>query len=272
MEFWFMSDSSSNKPVAVVTGASAGIGAVYARRLAARGFDLILVARRADRLAALSQEVQEKHGTTVAIVVADLTNSEDLARVEKHLAAEKRITMLVNNAGNAKLAPMSATSTGDAASMIALNITALTRLTQAVLPNFLARNSGSIVNVASVLSLHSLPISSVYSGTKGYVLNFSRGLQAELAGTGVKMQLVLPATTSTELWDIAGVPLSQLNQSSIMTAENMVDASLAGYDRGEAITLPSVDDARLWEAYDAARSGLVAASQTGQPASRYGVN
>ena len=160
-----MSDSSSNKPVAVVTGASAGIGAVYARRLAARGFDLILVARRADRLAALSQEVQEKHGTTVAIVVADLTDPSDLARVEKHLAAEKRITMLVNNAGNAKLAPMSATSTGDAASMIALNITALTRLTQAVLPNFLARNSGSIVNVASVLSLHSLPISSVYSGT-----------------------------------------------------------------------------------------------------------
>jgi len=216
-----MSDDSSNKPVAVVTGASAGIGAVYARRLAARGFDLILVARRADRLAALSKEVQEKNGATVAIVAADLTDSGDLARVEKHLAAEKRITMLVNNAGSAKLAPMSATSTDDAASMIALNITALTRLTQAVLPNFLARNSGSILNVASVLSLHSLPISSVYSGTKGYVLNFSRGLQAELADTGVKVQLILPATTSTELWDIAGVPLSQLNQSSIMSADRL---------------------------------------------------
>ena len=156
--------------------------------------------------------------------------------------------------------------------MIALNITALTRLTRAVLPVFLARNAGAIINVSSVMALHSLSITSLYSGTKGYVLNFSRGLQAELAGTGVKMQLVLPATTSTELWDIAGVPLAQLNQSSIMSAENMVDASLAGYDRGEAITLPSVDDARLWEAYDAARSGLVAASQTGQPASRYGVN
>jgi len=141
-----------------------------------------------------------------------------------------------------------------------------------VLPGFLARNSGSIINVASVLSLHSLPISSVYSGTKGYVLNFSRGLQVELAGTGVKVQLVLPATTSTELWDIAGIPLSQLNQSSIMTAENMVDASLAGYDRGEAITLPSVEDGRLWDIYDAARGNLFAATQTGKPASRYGVN
>ncbi len=267
-----MSDDSSNKPVAVVTGASAGIGAVYAQRLAARGFDLILVARRADRLAALSKEVQEKHGTKVEVVVADLTNPDDLARVEKLLAADKRVAMLVNNAGSAKLAPMSATSIDDAASMIALNVTALTRLTQAVLPNFLAKDSGSIVNVASVLSLHSLPISSVYSGTKGYVLNFSRGLQAELAGTAVKVQLVLPATTSTELWDIAGIPLSELNQSSIMTAENMVDASLAGYDQGESVTLPSVDDSLLWVAYDAARGNLFAATQTGQPASRYGVN
>src|ERR1700712_1471512 len=156
-----MSDNS-NKPVAVVTGASAGIGAVYARRLAARGFDLILVARRADRLAALSKEIEGKHRAKVEVVAADLTNPEDLARLEKLLAADKRVAMLVNNAGSAKLAPMSATSADDAASMIALNITALTRLTQAVLPNFLAKNSGSIVNVASVLSLHSLPISSAY--------------------------------------------------------------------------------------------------------------
>ena len=135
-----MSDNSFNKPVAVVTGASAGIGAVYAQRLAARGFDLILVARRADRLTALSKEVQGKHGTKVEVVSADLTNPDDLARTEKLVAADKRVAMLVNNAGSAKLAPMSATSIEDAASMIALNITALTRLTQAVLPNFLAKS------------------------------------------------------------------------------------------------------------------------------------
>jgi short-subunit dehydrogenase len=272
MELLSMTDTSNKKPVAVVTGASAGIGAVYAQRLAARSFDLVLVARRADRLEALSKELKDKCGAHVEIVAADLTNSKDLARVEKLLAANTRIAMLVNNAGTAKLAPLVGTSTEDAASMIALNVTALTRLTQAVLQGFIARNSGAIVNVASVLSLHALPISGVYSGTKGYVLNFSRSLQAELAETGVKVQIVLPGTTSTELWGIAGVPLSQLNQASIMTAENMVDASLAGFDQGETITLPSVGDASLWDAYDAARGNLFAATQTGQPAPRYGVN
>jgi short-subunit dehydrogenase len=230
-ELLSMTDTSNKKPVAVVTGASAGIGAVYAQRLAARSFDLVLVARRADRLEALSKELKDKCGAHVEIVAADLTNSKDLARVEKLLAANTRIAMLVNNAGTAKLAPLVGTSTEDAASMIALNVTALTRLTQAVLQGFIARNSGAIVNVASVLSLHALPISGVYSGTKGYVLNFSRSLQAELAETGVKVQIVLPGTTSTELWGIAGVPLSQLNHASIMTAENMVDASLAGFDQ-----------------------------------------
>jgi len=266
-----MPDHLSNRPVAVVTGASAGIGAVYAQRLAARGFDLILVARRVHRLAALSKEVQKGYGTEVEIVAADLTDSTDLSRVERLVAGDTRVTMLVNNAGNSKLAPLASTSTEEAASMIALNITALTRLTQAVLPGFRARKSGSIINVASVLALHSLPISGVYSGTKGYVLNFSRALQAELAETGVKVQIVLPATTATELWDIAGVPLSQLDQSSIMTAENMVDAALAGLDQNEPVTLPSVDDAGLWNAYDTARRNLFAATQTGRPAFRYGV-
>ncbi|MFK4525251.1 short-subunit dehydrogenase [Bradyrhizobium japonicum] len=266
-----MADNSSTNPVAVVTGASAGIGAVYARRLAARGYDLILVARRADRLASLSGEIKDRYHSRVELVATDLTDPTDLERLVKVIAADNRITMLVNNAGNAKLASLLRTSTEDAASMIALNITALTRLTQALLPTFVARNSGSIINIASVLSLHSLPISSVYSGTKGYVLNFSRGLQAELVGTGVKVQLVLPATTSTELWELAGIPLSQLNQSSVMTAENMVDASLAGYDQGEGVTLPSVDDPSLWRAYDLARGNLFAATQTGRPASRYGV-
>src|SRR6202000_3193789 len=106
----------------------------------------------------------------------------------------------------------------DDAAMVALNLTALTRLTQAVLPAFLSRNSGVIINVASVLSLHSLPISSIYSGTKGYVLNFSRGLQQELAQTGVKLQVVLPASTATELWDLSGVPT--LKKDTVMTAES----------------------------------------------------
>jgi short-subunit dehydrogenase len=263
--------SSPSKPVAVVTGASSGIGAVYARRLAARGYDLILVARRADRLATLGAELGEAHGAKVEIVAADLTRPADLVRVEHVLSSNSAIAVLVNNAGNAKLAPMARTSVADGAAMIALNITALTRLTQAVLPGFRERDAGTLINVASVLSLHSMATSAVYSGTKGYVLNFTRGLQAELADTQVKVQLVLPATTATELWDLAGVPLTNLNPAGVMTAENMVDASLAGLDQGEAVTLPSVHDAGLWAAYDAARGALFKATQTGVPAPRYGV-
>ncbi|TIQ20397.1 MAG: SDR family NAD(P)-dependent oxidoreductase [Mesorhizobium sp.] len=161
------------------------------------------------------------------------------------------------------------TSDENAASTIALNITALTRLTRAALPAFLSRNAGAIINIASVMALHSLPITSLYSGTKGYVVNFSRGLQEELAGTGVRLQLVLPAATATEFYEFAGMPLSAFDPAVVMTAEVMVDAALAGFDQGEAITLPSVHDRALWETYDAARATLFAATQTGEPAPRY---
>jgi uncharacterized protein len=263
-----MSDSSQ-KPVALVTGASAGIGAVYAKRLAERGYDLILVARRAERLEALSSKLDASHGTKVQIVEADLTKEADVSRVESVIKANPSITLLVNNAGNATLAPVAKTSEQDAAAMISLNVIALSRLTHAILPAFLSRNEGAIINVASVLSFHSLHISAIYSGTKAYVMNFSRGLQQELAGTNVRLQLVMPASTATELWDLAGVPLASLNQESLMTSENLVDAALAGFDRGENITLPSVADATLWDKFDEARATLFAATQTGEPAPRY---
>ena len=259
------------KKVALVTGASSGIGAVYADRLAARGYDLILVARRADRLEALCAQVSKAHGIKAEAIVADLTKDQDLARIESVLSTHADLRVLVNNAGLARLAPVAQTSANDARSQIALNITALTRLTQAVVPAFVARNEGVIINIASVLAIHSLPISAVYSGTKAFVLQYSRGLQQELAETGVKVQLVLPASTATELWDASGVPLSALNKESVMTTENMVDAALAGLDLGETITWPSVADASLWEKYEAARAELFASTQAGTPAPRYKV-
>jgi uncharacterized protein len=134
-----------------------------------------------------------------------------------------------------------------------------------------ARNEGVIINIASVIGIHALPISSVYSGSKAFVPNFSRGLQAEMAETGVKVQVVLPASTATEIWDGSGVPLSALDPSTVMTTENLVDAALAGFDKGEAVTWPSVADETLLEKFDAARSELFAASQTGKPAPRYAV-
>ncbi len=259
----------SSKKVALVTGASSGIGAVYADRLAARGYDLILVARRADRLEALAAQVSKAHGIKTESISADLTQDQDLARIEKVLATHGDLHVLVNNAGIARLAPVAQTSANDAQSQIALNITALTRLTQAVVPAFVARKQGLIINIASALAVHSLPISAIYSGTKAFVLQYSRGLQQELAETGVKVQVVLPASTATELWDLSGVPLAALNKNTLMTTEHMVDAALAGLDQGEAVTWPSVADASLWDKYEAARSELFAGTQAGTPAPRY---
>jgi short-subunit dehydrogenase len=255
--------------IAVITGASSGIGAVYADRLARRGYDLILVARRGDRLDALAGRLRREQKVAVQTVVADLTDPDDLSRVEAIVAGNERITLLVNNAGTAKLGAAVGAGAGDQQAMIALNVTALTRLSLAVLPGFLQRRLGTLINIGSVLSFHTLPISSIYSGTKGYVMNFTRGLQQEVAGRNVFVQLVLPATTRTEIWDNGGVSLSTRDPRTIMSAEDLVDAALAGLDRGETITLPSVEVATLWESYDAARQDLFAASQTGQPASRY---
>lgn len=262
---------SDHEKTALVTGASSGIGAVYAERLAARGYHLILVARRADRLETLAQALSHTHGVRVRSMAADLENDADVTRIETVLANDDGIRMLVNNAGVARLAPLAKASAHDSQSQTSLNVIALTRLTQAVLPGFLARNDGAIVNVASVLAIQSLPISAVYSGTKAYVMAFTRSLQSELAGTGVKVQLVLPGVTATDLWSegVSGVPLAVLDKNSVMSTHDLVNAALAGLDNGEPVTWPSVEDLQLWDDFDQARARLFAATQTGHPASRY---
>jgi uncharacterized protein len=261
---------SDVKGTAVVTGASAGIGKTYADRLAGRGYDLLLVARRGDRLAAIADELRSKYGVAVETLAADLSVGADLDRVAGVLAGDDRITLLVNNAGTSTLSATADTTREALDAMNDVNVVALARLTLAVLPRFKARDQGTIINIGSVLGFHFLPVSSIYSGTKGYVLNFTRGLQQELAGTNVRVQLVAPAATATDIWEISGVPLSALNPDSVMTVEDCVDAALAGLDLGEAVTLPSVEDAAaLLAAYDAARVALLGASQTGKPASRY---
>ena len=152
---------STSSKTAVVTGASSGIGAVYAQRLAARGYDLILVARRADRLNALAGKLSAAHGTKVQVLVADLAKESDLADVESVIGRDANVRLLVNNAGVARLRPFVQSSAEDSVSQIALNITALTRLTHAVLPGFVARNEGAVINIASILAVHALPVSAV---------------------------------------------------------------------------------------------------------------
>jgi short-subunit dehydrogenase len=266
-----MEKPMSERKIAVVTGASSGIGAVYADRLAKRGYDLVLVARRLDRLEALADKIKKTRGVNVETLQADLEKNDDVAKVEHLLSTNPAVRVLVNNAGLARLKPLDQSSLQESLAQIALNITALTRLTHAVLPAFRKLNDGAIINIASVLSIHAWSASAVYSGTKGFVMNFTRGLQDELANTGVKVQLVNPGSTATEIWDNSGIPLKALSQESVMTTENMVDAALAGFDMGEKITWPSVADTTLWDKYDETRSSLFAATQTGKPAPRYNV-
>jgi uncharacterized protein len=263
---------SKSLGTAAVTGASAGIGKTYADRLAKRGYDLILIARRVEKLAQYAVELRTKYGVSVDILGADLSSDKELERVAAIISADDELTMLVNNAGTATMSPVGRTAANAANAMTNLNITALVRLTLAVLPGFKKRDRGTVINIGSVLGFHWLPVSTMYSGTKGYVLNFTRGLQDELAGTSVVIQLVLPPATATDLWDISGVPLATLDPAIVMTVDNMVDAALAGMDLGERITLPSVENAsNLLAAYDSARTALLSASRTGKTASRYQV-
>lgn len=260
---------TTSPSVAVITGASSGIGAVYAERFAARGYDLLLVARREERLRELASKLESLHGINVQILAADLADESGIQAVEAAIRDNERIGVLVNNAGVAHLAPFIANNAALHQADITLNITALTRLSLAALVHFQAQNSGTLINVASVVSLHARAGSSVYSGTKGYVLNFTRGLQEEVTGTNVKIQAVLPAMTATEIWEVSGVSMENLPPAAIMTTENLVDAALAGLDQGEAVTIPPLHDLSKWEAYESARLAVFESCLTGVPAARY---
>src|SRR5713226_2083895 len=191
--------NSPSKGTAVVTGASSGIGAVYADRLAKRGHDLILVARNGARLKSLSARLTNETGQSVKVIRTDLSNKAELAKVEATLRSDPSITMLVNNAGTASVAPLLNADVEKMEEMIALNVTALTRLTYAAAPGFVTRGAGTIINIASIVGISPETLNGVYGATKAYVLALSHSLQHELADKGIRIQAVLPGVTATEL-------------------------------------------------------------------------
>lgn len=264
---------SNSQGTALVTGASTGIGAVYADRLARRGHDLILVARNRERLAAVAERVARETGRKATILAADLNNRDELRRVEHVLGSEPDITTLVNNAGFASVMPLLSEDINKMEQMIELNVTALTRLAYAAVPGFVARGNGTIINIASIVAVAPEMLNGVYGGTKAYVLAFSQSLHHELADKGLRIQAVLPGGTRTELWDIAGVPVDKMpkeRQERFMTAQDMVDAALAGLDQGELVTIPALPDIADWNAFEAARLTLFPNLSHGKPAVRYG--
>jgi len=254
---------------ALITGASTGIGAVYANRLARRGCDLILVARNEKRLNALADRLKNETGRSIEVLVADLNQKSDVRKVEAKLKEDSRIALLVNNAGVGAVSPLLETNVDKMEDMIALNITALTRLTYAAVPAFVARGKGAIINIASVVGISPETLNGVYGATKSYVIGFTHSLQHELAEKGLRIQAVLPGATATEFWDVAGYSHSNLPKEIVMSADDLVDAALVGFDRGEVITIPPLQDGEEWETWEAARKAMSTHLANRKPGARY---
>jgi uncharacterized protein len=254
---------------ALVTGASSGIGAAYADRLAKRGYDLILVARNGERLKSLATRLTPETGRSVTVLSADLGDKAALAKVEAVLRDDPSIIMLVNNSGTASRAPLQDADVDEMEAMIALNATALTRLTYAAAPAFVARGGGTIINIGSVVGIAPERLNGVYGATKAFVLALSHSLHHELAEKGVRVQAVLPAATATDIWEKSGLHYSKLPAGTVMSTVDMVDAALAGLDQGEVVTIPSLQDGGDWTRFEAARRALAPKFGNAAPAPRH---
>jgi short-subunit dehydrogenase len=259
----------TNKGTALITGASSGIGAGYARRLAERGYDLILVARNQAKLAALAGAITSATGRHVAVLRADLRDRAQLAKVEATLREDPGITLFVNNAGAVAITPLLSSEIQKMEEIIELNVTAFTRLIYAVAPVFARRGAGTIVNIASVVGVSPETLNGVYGASKAYVIALSQSLQHELADKGVRVQAVLPGATATDAWENAGMHYSKLPAQIVMSTQDMVDAALAGLEQGELVTIPPLQDGTEWTAFEAARRTLSQHFGNSIPAARY---
>jgi short-subunit dehydrogenase len=258
-----------DKGIAIVTGASQGIGAVYARKLAERGHDLVLAARNERRLRERAADIGAATGRKVEVVVADLSAAADVARLAERLADDDSISFLVNNAGTSLSGGLLANDAEAVSRLIALNVTAPTLLAQAAAKAFIARRKGAIVNISSVTAFLPEAFDGPYSGSKSYILNLTLSLAGNAKDSGVKFQAVLPGPTDTDMWARGAVPASVVPPERIMAPEDLVEAALIGLDRGEIVTAPTIADESVWRAYEAARHALGPYLAAGKPASRY---
>jgi short-subunit dehydrogenase len=225
---------------AVVTGASTGLGAAFATALAREGYDLVIVARSRDRLEALAEHLHQRYASTVEVCVADLTHPAELSMVEKRVAEDAGLTLLVNNAGFGTTGRFATLDPGREEEEIRLNIVALSRLTRAALPAMIARRHGGIINVSSIAAFLPGPYDATYGATKAFVNSFTEALHEELRGTGVRVQTLCPGFTRTEFQQRAGVDTTRVPSFVWMTAEFVVEASLAALQRGTVVCVPGL--------------------------------
>jgi hypothetical protein len=226
---------------ALITGASSGIGAEFARQLAARGYDLFLVARRADRLAALAAELQGRHGITAEPLVADLSTTGGVERVAARLAELSTLTLLVNNAGFGISGSLARAELQGQLDMLNVHVVATMRLSHAALPGMIARGAGGIINVASLAAFTTLPKNVNYCATKAYLVTFSEALAGEVRRMGVKVQALCPGFTITEFHDQeirADTTRERMPRLLWRPAQAVVTDSLRALDRGQVICVP----------------------------------
>ncbi len=269
-----MSTDATVRPRAVVTGASSGIGAAFAERLARDGYDQVVVARRRDRLEALAQRLRDERGVTVEVVVADLTQPDDLRTVERRVADDNSLALLVNNAGFGGYMPFATLDPDKAEELIRLQVVAVTRLSRAALPGMIARGRGAIINVSSRLAFSGplpsppLPKRATYAATKAYVNTFTQILHSELEGTGVRVQALCPGLVRTEFHERMGMDPGRL-PAAIMAPEDVVEASLVALKLGEVICMPALDDPGVLAQVEEGHRRVIERSSSGALAARY---
>ncbi len=270
-----MGTESTPRPRALVTGASSGIGAAFAERLAREHHDLLIVARRRHRLEMLAEQLQAKHAITVEVIAADLTQPGPLQLLEKRVAQDGAIELVVNNAGFGGYMPFVALDPDRAEELIRLQVVALVRLTRAALPGMIARGRGAIVNVSSLLafsaSLASPPLQkrATYAGAKAYINTFTRILHDELQGTGVRVQALCPGLVRTEFHQQMGIDPAQFPPAMVMEPEAVVEASLAALRLGEVICVPPLADPGALARLEEAERSVFMHSISGAIAQRY---
>jgi short-subunit dehydrogenase len=251
---------------AIVTGASAGIGEAFAERLARDGHDLILAARRKDRLDAIAERLAKETGADIEVFALDLSKAADLAKLEERAAADVHLSLLINNAGFGGYRPFVELEPRIADELVDVHVRATVRLTRAALPGMIARDRGAIVNIASLLAFSGtlvadpLPQRVVYAAAKSFMVTFTQTLAGELAGTGVRAMVCCPGIVKTEFHEVQGMDLSHVPR---MSSEDIVTATLAGLELGEVICVPALEDASLVEKIGESQRALLGSASVG---------